>query len=1351
MSQQTQRRRDETTFIEPSGGILTEQLLHKLREEECSEAAVAPQTFALNGEAPSSTTELDDETANAWEDLKERWDSISQDNTIYEMDTSEVRDRWLIPLLEHLDFEPVYQSKNLHVNGLEANLSHYGWMPEGQLGGEDSLGLPPVTHLIQPDKDESLDSGNHIGTRASGKSPHDEIQRFLNAADQQWSLVADGLKLRLLRDYYHTYTRGYIEFDLENIFTNRNYEDFRALYRLCHASRFVVGDDIDEDDADAESPLESLYQIALATGVKIGEDLQSNVVEALEKLGNGFLTPEIRSALEEGGQDEADQYYQDLLRVVYRLLFLMFAEQRGMMADRGDLYTDEYSINTLRDRSERAKSRDTETDLWEGLQVTFRLVGGGYEDEERGVLSVPGYNGGLFDDSKLEYVTESTCPNHALLDAIHKLTHVEQEGYQQRISYADLGVDEIGAVYESLLEFTPQYADTAVELEDKKVSSGTFYLDDRGMERKETGSYYTKPELVDELIDSALKPVVDDRVGDANTAGGKEEALLSIDVCDPACGSGAFLIAANNYLGKRLAEIRSETEYPDEKTIREARRSVVQHCLYGVDLNPMAVELAKVSLWINSAVKDQPLSFLDHRIKQGNSLIGTNEELIRQGVPVGAYPTTSDCGYDTGNEIRKRIRSENNDINDNAGLQAGLDWRYEENLEFLDVAEQLEALEESEISDVEQKAKLFEKLEEDESLRTQKLVHDVWTAAFYWPMDGSAPEYPSPQTIERIRREAPHDLDNPKDEIEEMCVLARTISEENSFFHWQIEYPLVFYRQQGFDCVLGNPPWEQIELKEEEFFATRDNKIAKANTNERSNLIKKLNQENPDLYQEWKDAVLEIDNTSKFVRKSGRYPYSGAGDVNTYPLFTELSGLEILNRVGRMGIVVKTGIATDYYTQDLFANLIETKRLVSLFDFVNKRNIFPDVALRERFCLLTMTGVENTVDEFEFSFFNWTLDELNENNSKYTLTQEDIERINPNTKNCPIFKSAEDRDMTLNLYSNVPILVDEKTGVNPWGISYKQGFYNMSSDSDVFSENTLEKLNNDGLELGRDGIFRNNDNKYLPLWEGKFFQQFDHRFGSFEGIPKEKRFGRRAGTKKVAVDEKQNKNYEIIPRYWVEDTDFEKEKRKTDWDEDWLFAFRETGGSASNSRTSLGTIIPMHPCSHKAPILTFSTSSPKEHGILFTTLFTSFAFDFALQQSLGGSSVSYYIVKQLPMPTPDQISNQSIVTPHGKKPLREFLIKRGLKLIWTSHSLDALGEVSDRDSPYEWDEDEREQLRAEVDAAVALSYGLSREDFKYILDSFSILEELELEEYGIYKTKEKCIESFDKLEIVESN
>ncbi len=1333
-------RTSSTTFINTSGGLLTEELVSKLRQRQCGESAVRPETFALPDTKPPEAADLEAEIGEAWDTLRERWDELTMDETLFYMDVSNARTKWILKLFRELGFEPVFQRENLEAGGIEANLSHKGW-PDGDIESYGQMGgqTAPVLHTVEPG--QKLDEKPEDAPRGA-KSPHDTLQEFLNASDHHdWAVVTNGLTLRILRDFYHTYTRGYVEFDLENMFTSRNYGDFRALYRLCHATRFIEPVVADEKD-DIETPLEQLYQVALSTGVKVGQDLQSNVVSAIETLGTGLLNQEIREYLEEGGEEEAKEYYQEVLLLVYRLLFLMYAEQRGMMASRDSLYTDEYSITNLREKAETRRSgSDRNTDLWHGLQSTFRLVEKGNDE-----LGVPCYNGMLFDSDRLEWVSESECSNDDLLDAIEDLTLIEHEGTRQRISYADLGVEEIGSVYESLLEFTPKLATEVIELKDRTISRGEFYLDDRGTERRETGSYYTDPGLVRELIQSALKPVIENRLEGATTTEEQEDALLDITVCDPASGSGAFLIAANNFLAQQLARIRADSDYPPEDQIREARRDVLQHCIYAVDLNPMAVELAKVSLWINSAVEDKPLNFLDHHIKCGNSLIGANSELLEGEFPVDAYETSGGRDWHVGNEIRKQVRNENKERSKGSSESSLQQWGASKE-EYVDLAEQLDAIEEEDTTDIEEKRQLYDELRQSEAFQQEKRAYDIWTAAFYWPMDGSAIEYPSPSTIEKIRRNPNPDNDAFQDLIDR----ATEISEQQRFFHWDLEFPEIFGRQnQGFDCILGNPPWEKIKAEEKEWFAgKREDIVTSTSKSHRTKLINQLQEENPDLYQAWKQEQENSENASKFIRESGRFSLSGTGDTNTYPVFTELCGIEILGDTGRSGIVVKTGIATDYYTQDLFSELVNENRLVSLYDFANKRNLFPDVATRERFCLLTMTGCENTVPEFELSFFNWTLEELNEEDSKYKLSASDIRTINPNTNNCPVLYTKQDRDITVSIYSEHPILVNDVEDENTWGISYHR-MVDMTNDSGLFSDNTLNNLRSEGFELNKFNRFVGSNEQYYPLLEAKLFQQFDHRFSTFEGVSEEKKFGRRAGTNKPSPDRKSDVDFEILPRYWMSESDFQDKLSEIDWNKEWMFAFRNIGRSISDSRTAMGTVLPLYPCGNSAPILTFGEGDLAEKPVLFTTIFTSFVFDFALQQSLGGANFNYYILKQLPMPTPETLEQVDVKIGDEKSSLRKFLLRRGGKLIWTSHSLDPLGEeISPTvgDGPFEWDEEQRSQLRAEIDAAVAKTYGLSREDFEYILDSFEILKELEQKEHGEYKQKRECLNAFGKLEI----
>jgi len=654
------------------------------------------------------------------------------------------------------------------------------------VGGE---GLTIPIHTVAPTQD--LDARQARGRGVKAKSPHDMLQLYLNLSrEHTWAILTNGIHLRLLRDYHHTYTKGYVEFDLEGIFESRDFADFRALYRLCHASRFIPTTARREGEPEAgPCPLELLYEYSQATGIKVGEDLRENVVRAIETLGNGFLTGALIPQL----QDDPElcrRFFAELLVVIYRMLFLLFAEQRGMLPGRNSLYMDEYSITALRARAERPiPDWDDHVDLWERLKVTFHMLKEGVPE-----LGIFGYNGALFDDDKTPLLDGLTCRNAELLRAVRYLTTVEREGVLQRISYADLSVEEIGSIYESLLDYTPRVTKGPETINGRYIPADTFVLDPRGSARKTTGSYYTHPSLVNALVESALVPVMEQRLAEAlgREAGPEfslnlsqlspeertalERAILSIKVCDPACGSGAFLIAATNTLAQRLAQIRTGDEYPPEREIRKARRDVLAHCIYGVDLNPMAVELCKVSLWINAAVEDAPLNFLDHHIKCGNSLIGATPELMEEGIPNAAFDPITGDDKAVARAVKKRNRKER------AG-QIPL-WK----VTVLETMEDLERWRELNRLAQEAPALARERYREylaGQAYRERKVAADVWTAAFFWPLVSSEVDPPT----EAVFRQAlvdPTVLD--PDLLERIEELARRYR----FFHWHLEFPDVF-------------------------------------------------------------------------------------------------------------------------------------------------------------------------------------------------------------------------------------------------------------------------------------------------------------------------------------------------------------------------------------------------------------------------------------------------------------------------------------------------------------------------------------------------------------------------------
>jgi hypothetical protein len=1317
-------RTGSTTFINTSGGLLTDELVNKLRQRQCAESAVRPETFALPNREPPSEAELEEEIGDAWNTLRERWDELTMDMELFGMDISDARNKWILKFFRALEFEPLYQRENLEAGGIEANLSHKGW-PNRDIKsyGEMEGRKAPILHTVEPG--QKLDEKPEDAPRGA-RSPHDKLQEFLNASDEQdWAIVTNGLTLRVLRDYYHTYTRGYVEFDLENLFTNRNYGDFRALYRLCHASRFIEPIVADEGDEEVETPLEQLYQVALSTGVKVGQDLQENVVSALETLGNGFLDSDIEAVLEESGQDAAEDYYQDLLYVVYRILFLMFAEQRGMMSQRDSLYTEEYSITKLRERAEQRERGDHNTDLWEGLKATFRLVGEGDEN-----LSVPGYNGDLFDNDNLKYILDAECSNEKLLSAVDDLTHIEQEGYRQRISYADLGVEEIGAVYESLLEFTPQLAETAIELENRTISPDTFYLDDRGMERKETGSYYTDPGLVDELIQNALEPVVDERVDDNADASTQEQQLLDINVCDPACGSGAFLIAANNFLGQQLAEIRSDSLYPDEQTIRQARRSVVQHCIYGVDLNPMAAELAKVSLWINSAVENKPLSFLDHRIKQGNSLIGTTSGLIEQGLPVDAYETSQGRDWHKGNEIRKRIRKENDQITD-SDKQVRLDSQWSETKEeYVSLAEKLNQIDEQAIEDVHKKETAYRELRESEGFQQEKLAYDVWTAAFFWPLDGSAEEYPSPNTIDLIRREfTEEDKNTVSSSIRTLIGRAKDIASEESFFHWPLEFPAVF-QDGGFDCILGNPPWEGLKVRDKEFFATRRPEIANASTAaKREEMIEELADTDPALYQDYQRAVERAAQQVKFIHESGRYPLTGHGNLNTYAIFAEVA-FNRINSIGTSGIIVPQGIATDSQTQAYFQEIVEYQQLKSLLGFENKNKFFEDVDSRYRFCLLTLVGKDWQQESYEFAFGLTEVNQLQEDNRKFTLSKDEIELINPNTKNCPTFRDRRDAELVVDIYKSSGAFINlDKEGGNPWEAE-KASQFDMTHDSGLFK--TRNELEEEGFDL-QQNKFVSGDQTYLPLYEAKFMFQYNHRYSTFEDVPSDE--VDKGNARELTNTELDDPSNLVLPRYWIPVEEYESRNRA-----EWQLSFRSIT-NATNERTVVATILPYAGIANS---LSPYHGPDGDSASLLLAVLNSYVLDYVARQKVGGTNLNHYIIRQLPVPSPQRFEQIRL----DGEPISGRIKELVTKLIYTANDLESFARDADVTSdPYRYsgESKDREKIRFDLEALVAHIYAIEVEDFERIFDSFGQIKEASKQKHGYYRPREEIKKRYEEL------
>ena len=1321
------------------GGLLGQEIIDRIAEGTAE--GQQPADFGLE-----RRRRLFDEIAGAWNEARGHWKAF-----LYRLErlpeddpaTTVTRDHWVIPLLDSLGYELTYTPRAALVEGRTYHISHRAGTDEN---------APPV-HIVGCR--QSLDR-----RPASGRprlAPHSLLQEYLNRTEHLWGIVTNGFSLRLLRDSQRITRPTYIEFDLRRVMADENFADFALLYRLVHRTRLPA-----DAAAAAHCWLERYYTQTIEEGGRVRDRLRDGVEEAIQILGNGFLRhPQNEKLRKEisAGRLSAYEFYQQLLRLIYRFLFLMVAEERNLLTA-NPVYRDYYSIRRLRRLSTDRRAYTGHSDLWLGLQTIFRL----FQDEQLArKLDLPPLDGALFDSSGTSALNGSHLANRDLLSAISHLSQYRESpsATLRPVNYAALDVEELGSVYESLLEYHPVF-----DGEGDRVSFGFA----AGTERKSTGSYYTPRELVEELVESALVPVVAQRLREAKTQGDKERALLAIKVCDPACGSGHFLLAAARRLGRELARIRNGDDEPSPEQVRLAVREVIGHCIYGVDKNPLAVELCKVALWIESCAPGKPLTFLDHRVKCGDSLVGVLDlKVLKEGIPEAAFQPVSGDEPAVARALRERNRQERSAPVLFFHPAAQFDTAAE--LGRLKAEHSpLAALPDDTPAQVRQKASLYEKLRGAGTAwwRDNTACH-LWTAAFFARLTAAA------DRANRIPTNGVlFDYLGGREPDARYTAAAWEFAQRHNFFHWPLEFPEVF-AQGGFDAVLCNPPWERIKLQEEEFFATRDWRIAKAlNKAARHRLIKKLPATNPALWQEYQEAKHAADALSKFLRGSGRFPLTARGDINTYSVFAELFA-QLVRPGGRAGIVLPTGIATDDTNKHFFAHLVEKGQLASLYDFENREKIFPAVDSRYKFCLLTLRGAGGSSEAERFAFFLTRTDHLRDDRRIFSLDSADFALLNPNTRTCPVFRTRQDAELTKKIYRRVPVLVNERTGENPWGVSFLRMF-DMSNDSHLFR--TTEELERQGyslvrgIEVGRpDGpCFVRGEEVWLPLYEAKMIWQFDHRFGTYKGVPPNTTSTHLPTPRE---EDYADPDYFVLPRYWVPAE--EVEARLGGWRHGWLLGFRDVA-RATDVRTAIFTILPRAGVGHKIPLVLLDNVNALKTTCFIANL-DSLVFDFVTRQKIGGTSLSYFILKQLPVPPPTAYTEADLF----------FIVPHVLELIYTAWDLEAFArEVWQECSrelrqeiarcwqeccgrspevypdaemipPFRWDAARRAQVRAELDAYYAHLYGLTRDEVRYILDpqevygedfpgeTFRVLKEKETRYFGEYRTKRLILAAWDRL------
>jgi len=1279
------------TSVRSEGGLIPFDILEKIFTADI--IGQTPKDFGIKGRT------VLDEISVAWKDARAYWTSLDRKlNRLKdgESTVSDTRELWVIPLLSSLGYPKItYFAKAEEIHGKTYQISHRA------TESNDSFHI----HIVSTN--DSLEK-----KPASGRprlSPHALMQEFLNRTEYVWGIVTNGYILRILRDSSKISRPVFIEFNLQDILEQEKFNEFALLYRLIHYSRMPRA-----EEEVKESLIEKYYNEAISTGGRVRDKLRDGVEQAIIILGNGFIDHPANAWLREGilnGEIKDIEYYRQLLRMIYRLLFLMVSEERNLVGpndtEKEPIYNSFYSINRLRNLSHSYIAGISKpSDLWEGLLITFKL----YSDEGFGnKLSIDPLNGDLFGEKAIPYLEKCRINNKELLKAIKRISLYEDYKVLRKINYLALDVEELGSVYESLLDFHPifQIAD-ATNINFELVF---------GSERKTTGSYYTNHDLVQELIKSALEPVIKRITDKKISAEEKIKELLLLKVCDPAAGSGHFLLAAARKIAAEVSILRTGEDFPGPTEFKIALRDVIQHCIYGVDLNPLSVDLCKLALWLDGHTKGKPLSFLDHRIRCGNSLIGAfSYENIKKGIPDEAFnPVTGDVKK-TAQIFKKRNKSERSGqislfstiTNDNIKSLSN-SFSYFDDLN-IETTEDYHLAEEK-----------FEKMKNSPQWMQEWHLANLWTYSFFAPLlDENDRTVPTQEALAAY-------MQNPNDKNPQMIGKADEASLNNRFFHWFLEFPEVFLKS-GFDCVLGNPPWERIKLQEKEFFSTRSLAIANASTASiRKNLIQNLRENNINLYKEFENSKKLSESESKFIRESNRFGLSARGDINTYAIFCELSK-DLINQNGMMGIIIPTGIATDDTMKTLFNNLIANHRIISLYGFINTtKKLFPAIKDYIKFCLLTIGNSE----EAKFSFLLTDASQIYDERRIFRLTEEELTLINPNTKNCPIFRTNYDFELTKKIYQSTPILINDSIKNNPWNVEYYTMFH-MSNDSALFKVNKYDE--------------------YLPLYEAKMIWNYDHRFSTYENSTQQNI--NEGNLPQLTDDMHNNPNKFILPRYWVSNEDVSD--GLSNWKFNWLLVFRGIV-SHSSERSSIFSIIPKSAVGNSAPIIKAGRHTITQIVCLLSCL-NSLVIDYIMRQKLGGPNLNLYILKQIPIIPPSSYSSNDIL----------FIIPRVLELVYTSYDLKDFATDLMEDTkelmnwpvnlnPYKWSQTRRCILKAELDVFYFKKYGLDRDEIVYLLDpkdrfgeeypseTFRVLKERETLGLGEYRTKNVIFDIYDEM------
>ena len=962
------------------------------------------------------------------------------------------------------------------------------------------------------------------GRHGEETAPSTQMLRYLRRIDDvttgslRWGVLTNGARWRLYYQGARSVSEQFFEVDLAALLDLPGHND--GLFALTeverrHALKVFALVFRREAFLPGAADARTFHQRAIAEG----RYYEQRVAASLSKLVFGQVFPELARAIAAAEPNAPlPEVREAALLLLYRLLFILYAEDRDLLPVRDERYDDYALRDKVRGDVGRRKDRgdvfsETAARYWSVVADLCRAI-----DQGDVAIGLPPYNGGLFDRERAPLLDRIRLGDRVMADVIDALSFEQGPTGRRYINYRDLGVRQLGSIYERLLEH-----ELAPDGDGVAVRPNIFA-------RKGSGSYYTPDDLVGLIVEETIGPLVQARTDAFEAEAGRmpadgpereravarlaaldpAEKILELKVCDPAMGSGHFLVSLVDYLADSVIAAMAEAEAAVEgyvsplasriQTIREriaanaeernwaidkdrlddrhiVRRMVLKRCVYGVDKNPMAVELAKVALWLHTFTVGAPLSFLDHHLRCGDSLFGA---WARSGIDKAA-------DYGGPLLLHGSIRQ--------AELSA-LEMRT------------IEELTDAEIAEAHRSAETFVQVEEATAPldAVLSLVHALdWLEVKDLEGKTALQSFFSGQLgdpIEIARGRAEVSMEQPESaRFADLLREGRRLIVEERFLNWQAAFPGVWMNWQsaelegGFDAVIGNPPWDRVRLEPVEWFATRRREIALAQrAADRKRMVAELRARSDPLAAEFDEAIDRANATAKVARTCGDYPLLAFGELNLYALFVERA-MALVKPDGMVGLLTPSGIASDKTAARFFKGVATEGRLKALYDFENKKIFFPDVHASFKFCVF-VASPSPIGDAANCAFYLHSVAERDDSERCIPLTAADFARVNPNTGTAPIFRTRRAAELTTAIYGRLPVLVDRSSNgeVKAWPVTYTRMF-DMSLDSSQF-RTRVELEEEDGAWPVGGNRFASPAGDWVPLYVGRMIHQFDHRAAS---------------------------------------------------------------------------------------------------------------------------------------------------------------------------------------------------------------------------------------------------------------